>query len=256
MTDHGYDEQMAAIYDAMTAARDDDVEFYVDRATAADGPVLELAVGSGRIYLDVLESGVDADGVDVSPEMLDVLRDRAAARGLDATVWEGDMTDLAGTTDRAIEGRYDLVYCPFNALQHARSVDDQQAVFESVYDALVSGGRFVFDVFVPNFELIEATYGEWQPQTVDFRGSEHELRTRSQFVDEPRQIVEVENQLRDLDGEVVHETSHRISPLPYQQVELLARASPFDSWDVQGGFDGKALEDGDAVQVWTLEREA
>ena len=273
MTDHGYDEQMAAIYDAMTAEREADTEFYVERATAVEGPVLELAVGTGRIYLPVLEAGVDADGLDVAPEMLEILRQRADDRGLDATVWEGDMTDLAGTSDRDLTGRYDLVYCPFNALQHARSVDAQQAAFESVYDVLAPGGQFVFDVFVPNFDLIEATYGEWQPQTVEFQGTEHELRTRSKFVDEPRQIVEVENQLRTLDGEVVHETSHRISPLPYQQVELLARASRFDSWEVQGGFeggepsaarrsssehgsDGGDVQDGDTVQVWTLEREA
>ncbi|WP_248515213.1 class I SAM-dependent DNA methyltransferase [Salinarchaeum laminariae] len=274
MSDHGYDEQMAAIYDAMTADRETDVEFYVDRATAADGPVLELAVGTGRIYLEVLAAGVDADGVDVSPEMLEILRDRAAERGLDASVWEGDMTELAGTTSpTAVDSKYGLVYCPFNALQHAKSVDAQQAVFESVYDVLEPGGTFVFDVFVPSFDLIEAAYGEWQPLPVEFQGTEHELRTRSEFVDEPRQIVEVVKQLRDREEDVVHETSHRISPLPYQQLELLARASPFESWSVQGGFersapstarrssskqdsDGVSLENGDTVQVWTLHREA
>jgi len=236
----------------MAAEHADDADrvFYLDRATEADGPALELAVGTGRIYLDVLAAGVDADGVDASPAMLSALRDRAAERDLDPTVWEGDMRHLE--TDRA----YDLIYCPFNALQHANTVDDQQATFEAVYDALAPGGRFVFDVFVPGFDVIEATYGEWQTETIEIDGVEHELRTRTRFVDEPRQIVEVANELYAPDGEVLHETSHRISHLPYQQMELLARDSPFESWTVAGDFGGKALEDGDTVQVWTLEREA
>lgn len=253
MSDHGYDEGMAAYYDAMaTEHTDTDRTFYLDRATAADGPVLELAVGTGRIYLDVLAAGVDADGVDASPAtaMLSALRERSAEGDLDPSVWEGDMRSL--DPDRT----YDMVYCPFNALQHAYTVDDQQATFEAVYDALAPGGRFVFDVFVPSFDLIGATYGEWQTETIEVDGEEYELRTRTQFVDEPRQIAAVANEFHAPDGEVVHETSHRISPLPYQQVELLARDSPFESWSVAGGFDGSELEDGDTVQVWTLEREA
>jgi SAM-dependent methyltransferase len=251
MTDHGYDEGLAAYYDAMAAEHSDaDRAFYVDRATAADGPVLELAVGTGRIYLEVLAAGVDADGVDASPAMLSALRERAAERDLDPSVWEGDMRHL--DPDRS----YDLVYCPFNALHHATTVDDQQATFESVYDALAPGGRFVFDVFVPNFDVIEATYGEWQTESLTVDGVEHEFRTRTQFVDEPRQIVQVENRLLDPGGDIRHESGHRIGPLPFQQVELLARASPFESWSVVGDFDGKPLEDGDTVQVWTLERDA
>jgi SAM-dependent methyltransferase len=251
MTDLGYDEGLATYYDAMAAEHSDtDRAFYVDLATAADGPVLELAVGTGRIYLDVLAAGVDADGVDAPPAMLSTLRERADERGLDPSVWEGDMRTL--DPDRS----YDLIYCPFNALQHAYTVDDQQATFEAVYDALAPGGRFVFDVFVPDFDLIEATYGEWQTETLTVDGVEHELRTRTRFVDEPRQIAEVENELRAPDGAIVHENSHRTSLFPYQQVELLARASPFESWSVDGDFDGSELEDGDSVQVWTLERDA
>ncbi|GAB3684685.1 hypothetical protein GCM10028857_14010 [Salinarchaeum chitinilyticum] len=251
MSDHGYDEGLTVYYDAMAAEHTDtDRSFYVDRATAADGAVLELAVGTGRIYLDVLAAGVDADGVDASPAMLSTLRERARERDLDHSVWEGDMRSL--DPDRT----YDLIYCPFNALQHAYTVDDQQATFAAVHDALAPGGRFVFDVFVPSFDLIEATYGEWQTEPLTVDGVDHELRTRTQFVDEPRQIVEVENELRAPDGAIVHETSHRISHLPFQQVELLARNSPFESWSVDGGFEEKPLEDGDTVQVWTLERAA
>ncbi|MEF8853779.1 MAG: hypothetical protein V5A44_13195 [Haloarculaceae archaeon] len=43
-----------------------------------------------------------------------------------------------------------------------------------------------------------------------------------------------------------------LSHLPPQQVELLARQSPFEEWAAFGGFDRTPLADGADVQVWEL----
>lgn len=143
------------LYDLQYAEADrGDVPFYVERACEADGPILELACGTGRVHLDLLRAGVDADGVDVSPASLDRLRAKADARELSTSVREGDMTAL--DSDRA----YDLAIYPFNVLQHARTLADQRATLAGVHDALAPGSRFVFDVFVPRFDVICETYDE------------------------------------------------------------------------------------------------
>ncbi|ERH11609.1 MAG: methyltransferase domain protein [halophilic archaeon J07HB67] len=111
-------------------ANRDDVDYYRDRATSAAGPVLELGCGTGRIYLELLAAGVDADGIDLSEASLTVLRETAEERGLEPRVWRADMTDV--TTDRA----YALVICPFNAIQALTTVEQQRALLESVYDLL------------------------------------------------------------------------------------------------------------------------
>ncbi len=246
--DHGYRGEAARFYDTQVAAQDrDDAAFYRERALAVDGPALELACGTGRVYLELLREGVDVDGIDLSADVLDVLRGKADEEGLDAAVRRADMTDFDGDRE------YDLVYCPFNAFQHLTGVEDQLSALESVYDALAPGGEFVFDVFVPDFDLICEEYGEWQTRDVDYRGEPHTFRTRTDFLDEVEQVVGVRNELHG-DGEEVFAETLRIKLLPKRELELLARRSPFESWDVAGGFDGQPIEDGDEVQVWTLRK--
>lgn len=246
--DPGYDADHARLYEVQMADADrPDVEFYRKQALDADGPVLELGCGTGRIYLALRSAGVDADGLDGSTAVLEVLRERAAERGLEPSVRQADMTDF--DADRA----YDLVICPFNTVQHARSVDAQLSLLASVHDALAPGGRFVFDTFVPSFDVICGTYGEWDSSEITHEGTEYTLRKRVRIDDELRQTIHVENELRT-GGEVVASSDHRTTMLPYQHVELLARQSPFDSWEVTGDFEDRALADGDSVQVWSLRR--
>lgn len=251
MTESGYSPAHAAFYDVVTGAQDrEDTPFYVDRAREADGPVLELACGTGRVYLELLRAGVDADGLDSSAGALDVLRERASDEGFDPTVWQANMADFA------VDREYALVICPFNAVQHLLSVDAQRSLLASAYDALAPGGAFVFDVFVPSFDVICETYGEWRTTEREHEGESYEVRTRSRVVDEVEQQFEVTNRVSDPTGEQVLDESFRLKLLPKREVELLARLSPFESWDVAGGFDGAPIEDGDTTQVWTLHREA
>ncbi|NHX36929.1 MULTISPECIES: class I SAM-dependent methyltransferase [Halolamina] len=210
----------------------DDVSFYRDLAVDAGGAVLELACGTGRVHLPLLDAGVDATGIDLDTGRLARLRERATARGLDADVREADMLDFEPR--RA----YDLVLCPFNTVQHARSVDDQRTLLAQVHDALAPGGQFVFDTFVPSFDVICETDGEWQEEPVQYGGRTYTHRSRSRVVDSVEQQFEVETETEAPHGAVVHESSYRLSMLPKQQVELLARDSPFDSWSVESGFDG------------------
>jgi len=244
----GYEGETAALYAARTAAMDrGDVDFYRNLAAAVDGPVLEMACGTGRIHLELLAAGVDADGFDVAASTLDVLRERAAERDLEPSVWQADMADFA--VDRA----YELVLCPFNAVQHLREIDAQLSMLRSVHDALAPGGDFVFDVFVPGFDVICERYGEWQTETITVQGEAHEFRQLTEVVDEVDQEIGVDNEVRR-DGELVHAWDHHLTLLPRREVELLVRLSPFEEWSVTGDFEDEPIEDGDSVQVWRLRK--
>ena len=225
-----------------------DVPFYVDRARATDGPVLELACGTGRVYLPLVRAGVDAVGVDTNANSLARLREMADREGLEHSVRVGDMTAL--DVDRA----YDLVICPFNALQHARTLADQRATLSGVYDALAPGGRFVFDVFVPRFDVICETYGEWTEQAVQYEGRDYTVRSRTRVASEVEQLFAVETELCGRAGDVIHRSEHELAMLPTPHVQLLADGSRFASYDVDGGFGDDALTDGDSIQVWTLQK--
>lgn len=242
------DRLQVEFMDAVFRAADrDDVDYYVDRATAVDGPVLELGCGTGRIYLELLAAGVDADGIDLSGNSLAVLRERAAERGLEPSVRRADMTEF--TTDR----EYALVTCPFNAIQEVPSIDQQLSLLESVADALAPGGQFVFDTFVPDFEFIAETWGEWQQRPIEFRGDPVAFHTRTQLVDEVSQEYVSEKKAVTRDGELLFSFTGRATLLPSRELALLARLSPFESWTATGDYTEEPLTDDHSAQVWTLE---
>ena len=76
-----YDE-IAAFYDPWSRSVTEDVGFYVDDALASGGPVVELAVGTGRIAVPIALAGIDVIGVDSSPGMLAVARTAADDAGV------------------------------------------------------------------------------------------------------------------------------------------------------------------------------
>lgn len=226
----------------------DDVGYYVDLATTVAGPVLELGCGTGRIYLELLDAGVDADGIDLSADSLAVLREKAEQRGLEPSVRQADMAEFVADRE------YTLVICPFNAVQELTTIEQQQALFESAYDALVSGGTFVFDTFVPDFEYIAEMWDEWQERTIEFRDEPVEFHTRSRLVDEVTQEYVSEKKAITQDGDQLFSFQGRATLLPYCELELLARLSPFVSWEVTGDYTDEPLADEHAAQIWTLLR--
>ncbi len=85
----------APIYDQFAAGMTEDVPFYVALAANLDGPVVELAVGTGRVAVPIAEqTGRRVIGIDVSSEMLGLARRRAADAGVELELRQGDMREL------------------------------------------------------------------------------------------------------------------------------------------------------------------
>lgn len=227
----------------------DDVAFYSDLARDAPGPALEVGVGTGRVYLELLRDGLDVDGIDVSERMLDRLRAKAAAEGLDPTVEVADVTDL--DPDR----QYGLVYVPARAFNHLASLTDQRAALERIRAALAPGGRLVLNSFVPSFEVVAGEYGEPHEETVTVDGEQRRIVRRTEIHDEVEQVARISLALYEPgDDEPVATRETPLSLIPKRQFELLFETAGFDDWTVYGGFDRKPLRDVTDEQVWIAER--
>jgi len=136
-------DPFAEIYDEWSEHMTEDVAFYVDLAREAEGPIVELAVGNGRVAIPVArETGRKVIGIDLSPAMLAQARERAAAEGVDLELRQGDMRDLE------LEEPAGLVYSPFRSLLHMPNWHERRRVFERVAAALKPGGRFAWNAFV------------------------------------------------------------------------------------------------------------
>ena len=133
-----YPESFAERYEEWSAPMTADIPFYVSLAQEADGPIVELAVGSGRVAAEVARAtGRTVIGIDSSPAMLE----QARARDADLDLRLGDMRDFELQEPAA------LVYCPFRSLLHLPTWQDRRSTFEHVAAALRSGGRFAWNAF-------------------------------------------------------------------------------------------------------------
>lgn len=225
----------------------DDTGFYVELARDADGPVLEVGCGTGRIYLELLRAGVDAHGIDISRGMLEILRERAAERDLTPQTWQADMRSFDADTE------YDLVIVPFRSFLHNISLADQKAALRRCRDALAPGGTLALDFFAPSFDVICEKYGEPDVRTVERDGAEYELRHLTEIEDPVEQVVRgTQTVLRG--DEVVRELSYRISLVTKREFELLLETTQWSGWEVYGGFEYEPLEDDRQEMVWVIEK--
>jgi SAM-dependent methyltransferase len=155
-------DPFAAVYDVWAADMTEDVSFYIDLAReAGDGPVVELAVGNGRVAIPVaLETGRRVVGVDASPAMLAQARVRAEQTGADLDLREGDMRDFM------LEKPASLVYCPFRSLLHLPTWQDKRRVFERVVANLLPGGRFAWNAFCFHHAIATRLDGQKQEEPI------------------------------------------------------------------------------------------
>ena len=156
-----WDDAFARRYDEWAAAMTEDVPFYVDLARQADGPLVELGVGNGRVAIPVAqETRRRVIGIDTSPAMLEQARVRAAAAGVELDLHECDMRELRLDDPAA------LIYCPFRALLHLPTWADRRRTFERVAASLRPGGVFAWNAFAFDHQIAARLDGQHQQDPV------------------------------------------------------------------------------------------
>jgi len=156
-----WDEAFAHSYEEWSAGMTADVPFYVALAREADGPIVELAIGNGRVAIPVAQAtGRRVIGIDTSPAMLAQARDNAEKAGIELELREGDMRDL--TLDEPAS----LIYCPFRALLHLPTWADRRRTFERVAASLRPRGRFAWNAFAFDPQIAASIDGRHQDEPV------------------------------------------------------------------------------------------
>jgi SAM-dependent methyltransferase len=125
--------------------------FYVDTYLAAEGPVVELGVGDGRIAVEAAVRGMSLTGVDLSSAMLDRCRRRAADAGvLDRlTLVQGDFRSFQ------LHAPAGLIALPYHSLGHLLTLGEKREALTHIRSQLRPGGIFVFDDFLMTPALMD-----------------------------------------------------------------------------------------------------
>lgn len=137
-----YGRVWAERYDSIHATRPGTQEAAAFLAElAGDRPVLEFAIGTGRIALPLAERGVKVTGLDASEPMVSRLRAKPGGDAIEVV-----MGDMATTR---VPGEFGLVYLTFNTLFALPSQETQVECFRNAARHLTPGGVFVLETFVP-----------------------------------------------------------------------------------------------------------
>jgi SAM-dependent methyltransferase len=163
---------LARFYDLDLVDDPGDLDLYLALADRADGPVLELAVGSGRLAVPLAEAGHAVTGVDIDAAMLDRAHTRARMAGASAiarlTFVEADLVGLRLPS----AGGFGLAFIALNSLLVLPSRAAQRAALHTLADHLAPGGLAVVDMWLPDADDLGRFDGrislEWprlDPQT-------------------------------------------------------------------------------------------
>jgi SAM-dependent methyltransferase len=125
-----------------------DIPYYTGRLKDLDGPILEAAVGTGRLMIPLLEAGLDVEGFDHSAEMLAICRANAEARGLSPRLTQARFQDIA--YDRAFAG----IIVPASSFLLIDDYYEALGVLRRFFDHLAPGGLLLVDL--PPMSFFEA----------------------------------------------------------------------------------------------------
>jgi SAM-dependent methyltransferase len=112
----------------------EDLALWRALAAEADGPVLDVGAGTGRVTLDLAAHGADVTALDTDPDLLAALSARAHAAALDVPTVAADAR--AFTIDR----RFALIIVPMQTIQLLGGADGRADFLRAARAHLADGG--------------------------------------------------------------------------------------------------------------------
>jgi SAM-dependent methyltransferase len=156
------DRELAHLYDLEYRDYTADLDFYTQYSLLLDPdnklPVMELGCGTGRVLLALAEAGFQVIGIDQSPGMLALLREKAEASKLLGRITLEE-TDMASLSDEG-PGGVNIAFCALNTFAYLRSTEEQLAMLRGVRTRLVPGGLLVLDLTPPYPDALPPSGGE------------------------------------------------------------------------------------------------
>lgn len=232
-------------YDAEYRDYTVDIPFYVERARAAGGPVLEVACGTGRLTIPIAGAGVDITGLDLAPEMLSRARDKAAEAGVIVDWIEADCRDFH------LGRAFALVFCPFNSMQCLHDRESIESFLACVREHLAPGGRFIVEVFNPNVAIL-ARGPDLRSSVCSYPNPCGDGDVYIEEVidyDDAAQVSHNHWYYAIPGEEDIREEELRMRCFYPQELDMLLHYNGFEILEKLGDFDGKAFAAGDARQI-------
>ena len=237
-------EFVPEFYDHILAYQDPlNLAFYKGLARSAEGAVLELGCGTGRLMIPMAPYCQSITGLDLSSRMLEICGKKILQLPDDIRhkiqLVHGDMRNFN------LDSSFSLITIPFLTFMHLLEVDDQIACLERAHSHLTSGGKLVVDMFNPDLQRLTdhriGQEGAREPPFLLPDGREIVRQFRDVSIDLHGQILQAEiiynvSYRSGLTERLVHSFPYRYF-FRYELEHLLARCG-FEVESVYSDFDG------------------
>jgi ubiquinone/menaquinone biosynthesis C-methylase UbiE len=192
--------------------------FYLEAIGRYGQPVLDVGCGTGRLLLDYLTQGIDIDGVDNSPEMLALCREKAQRLGLSPALYEQYMEQLA------LPRRYRTIIVPSSSLQLVIDPAMIDRAMQRFLAHMEPGGAFIapFMQLWKEGDPLESVWDKSAERPEDGAAIRRLSRTRYDPADECEHTKDTYQVI--VDGKVVAEETYRRSPAVRSYTQAQARA--------------------------------
>jgi len=148
-------QRFAAYYDLEYAAHAADLEFYVQFALQAGGPILELGCGSGRVLRALADTGLELTGVDTSPSMLAIAEQELGKR---ARLVQCGMEEVDECAE-LVDDHYWMAFSAINTFLHLSDAENQVRTLNGLRRVVVQGGLLLLDLMVPEPQYLAGLDG-------------------------------------------------------------------------------------------------
>jgi len=237
---HEYPETFARFYDLIYHQLRDsaDSAFYLGEIRNTKGRVLEIGTGTGRFFLSALKEGADIYGIDISPSMVNILMAKLDEKDIHRVT-------LQSIVDFSLNMEFDLIIAPFRVFMHLLEKEDQIKALNNVFSHLRPGGKFIFDVFVPNLSALVNGISNQVDFDGEYEPGKKVKRTVSTRPDLHNQLINIDFLLEWDEGNETRQ-QHWLTPLRYFfrfELEHLVERSCFVNYKILGDFQGNELKE-------------
>lgn len=202
------------------------------------GPALDIGCGTGRLLLRFLSYGMDVEGVELSPDMIAICQRKAAAQGLQPTIYQQNMITMV------LPKKYRTIFIPCGSFALVLDYEEAKQTMRRFYDHLEPGGVLVqslFDMFGPESDTV---CGEWVYRwTTDLgNGRLVEVYFYADTIDRVEQVYRGQRHYKVLqdgilvDEQFLEDTFRWYSPT---EIRLLLELTGFIDIDIRGNETDK-----------------
>jgi SAM-dependent methyltransferase len=215
-----------------------DNDFFLNEVRKCRGKILEIGVGTGRFFLDALHGKNDVYGIDISESMIHVLKSKLE-RDQHYRISRQNILDFS------FDFSFDLIIAPFRVFMHILEKENQIIALNNVCRHLKPGGKFIFDTFVPDLNLLI----NGLDNQIDYNGEYEKGKSLKRTVSSKPDLVNQNiNVSFILEWEEENSLKTEVWDLPLRyffrfELEHLVERSDFSTYKIFGDYKGNALNE-------------